>query len=518
MTGTQARVAITIGVLALALAAQWVPTPGLVGLPLDWPPGMPGERARLFGLGMVPYLSGTALLMLASGGSARLAELREGTPLQRAAFDRACALGAFVVAAIWGYAWWLYGSMLSDRSGGAPAATAPVLVIVSVASATLLLIWLAIQVSRRGLGNGVALLVVTAGSLPGMLVAGHRSVRLRVGADRGEAILMMLVFGLACVAACVAFVRARRDVTLVTVEAAVEDARAARVPPVIPVRMNLLGTIPAALSVALLTLVLTIQSFLPAGESVWSLSSNPVAYDVAFVLLLVFVSLLWLGLAFDMDHLDRLLERYGYRPADAPDGARASAVVARMVERQTMPAVLALATIILAVKYVQLDGLGLRSFGLSGIGLLTFTAVGLDTHRQWATHQELQARADAAAAARTEAPAEALAEPEDRADDFEEAFVELAETDTELEASLLADRLARAGIDSAVLANRALPLWGTLSLWEWTVPRFPALIPHRRLGGGRVIVTVRDSRFSEAQRIRARYTAPEPSGTPVPPT
>lgn len=517
MTGTHWRVVITIAVLALVFAAQWVPAPGLVAPALDWPPGMPAERARLFGLGLAPYLSGTALLMLASGGIRSLAELREGSPRQQATFDRACALGAFLIAAVQGYAWSLHWSTFAGRSEDVRGGTAAIMIGFSVATATLLLVWLATQVSRRGLGNGVALLVATAGSVPGMLVAGHESLRLRVGADRGDKRLMLLVLTMVFVAACVAFVRARRDMALVTVDAAVAGGPAAPDPPVIPIRMNLLGVIPAALAGSILTLVGVIPALSPGGESAGSWSPNPVVYEIVFVLLLSIVSLLWLGLAFDMDHLDRLLERYGYRIADAPAGTRASAAVARVVHRQAIPAALTLAGIILATKYVNLDGLGLPSFGLSGIGLLMFTAVGLDTHRQWTTHELLQARADApVAGGRAGGAVGSRSEPESEPGEPEGAFVELAETDTELEASLLADRLTRAGIDSAVLANRALPLWGTLSLWEWTIPRFPALIPHRRLGGGRVIVTVRDSQFSDAEAIRARYTESVAVGNPTP--
>ena len=80
----------------------------------------------------------------------------------------------------------------------------------------------------------------------------------------------------------------------------------------------------------------------------------------------------------------------------------------------------------------------------------------------------------------------------------EQDWVPAVTTETHLEAELIKDVLDHAGIAAIVRDNRAIPIVGTLALWEASRPTFPSLTIHRRLGGGQVTVLVPGSESETA--------------------
>jgi len=92
-------------------------------------------------------------------------------------------------------------------------------------------------------------------------------------------------------------------------------------------------------------------------------------------------------------------------------------------------------------------------------------------------------------------------ETRETSDTGSEAWAEVLHTDTELESRLACAMLRDAGIEATVVANRAIAVAGTLGLWEWTTPTYPAIVIHRRLGWGSVAVCVPENQSERARAL-----------------
>src|SRR5262245_2691319 len=307
------RVMVTVVAIAITLAGSALMLPGVPaelhgagGLNSLFPP----NRLRVLSVGIMPYLSASAFMLLLSGVIERLRSRRDGTPAERTAFDQNIVWLALIIASVQGYAYGVYIRSLLSISGVAGRGPSLLLVVATVCAGAALMISVAALVTRAGVGNGVAWIALATSYLAALPTSVPRELaRLRetdVGYFRlplAGAVLVGLVV------LCCFYLRSSRDVALVPM-----DGWKAPLPhsgPPLPLRLPLSGIVPITIASSLLRFPAALGGLFPHPPP-WLVPTPPV-YWALLAALTVVLSYVLVGIGFDTRRVGPMLERYGYR-------------------------------------------------------------------------------------------------------------------------------------------------------------------------------------------------------------
>ena len=490
------RIFVTLAVVALVVVAGLLPLPGVPPQALDPWGGQvslfPPHRLRLLSLGIQPYLAASALWLLISGLIDPLRRRREGTAAERVSFDRVIVVLALVLTFVQGFATGIDLRILATIHGA--VGPSPFVIAVTLSAATAALVGMALLVTRAGVGNGVVWIAIATTYLTALRGGVARELARAAESEVGlfhVPIALTALVGL--VVLCWFYLRSARDVSLVPI-AGRETPVALAVPP-IPLRLNLTGVVPAAVATSLLDLPAAIAGVLPNPPS-W-LTLPPAVHWTLLVVLVIVLTYVFTGIGFDTRRVGAMLARHGYAIEGAGDRSTEEFLDALIEKRILVSAAILVALVLLPGPALEAaTGISLSRAGLSGEVVLLLCAVAFDTLRN---EPDLRPRALRETREEGGAPGEEDA-PDTPAPDTGRAWVTVFESDVEFETRLALATLEANGIHGMARSNRVIPLAGTLAFWEWTVPTYPSLVIHRRLGGGRAVVRVL---ATDADRARA---------------
>ena len=334
-------------------------------------------------------------------------------------------------------------------------------VVLTLAAAAVLVLWLAHLVTARGLGNGVVLLLASdiLAQWPAAVQAQWDA--LKNFPDPLHQGIRIPLFILAVLVLAVILVTAQRKIELERILCPGADNGPALA---LPLRINPVGVLPLMLA----------QGWLHFGT--FSLSPgpllNPTPVSVMELCLLVaLLSYLYAAVTFHpRDAVDRL-QRYGFRLRGTDSPEDAARRLRSTLNRIMVPGIVGICALGLA-PWIAADWMDVSPAGtLFGLEWLVLAAVGL--------HLVEQARSGPAGA--------------------DQVAVMAAETRFELD--LAADILRREGIASRPLDNRVISATGTFAFWEVSRPRWPSWTIYRHLGGGGAFLQVGRVDFERARRL-----------------
>lgn len=267
MTDLQRRILITLGALAAYRLGAHIPLPGisldfLARLLYIADPLIQYNDEQLsvnvltgfsvFSLGIIPYVIAAVLMRLASGVSQRLRFVENRSPADRQKIVRATRLLALLIAAI--EAVGLATSMESfAASVPDPGLTFRIGAAATMVAGFVVVMWLADQITLRGIGNGIALILFAdiASNLPGLLAAFLDHTR--AGAFTSGVAVSLLLLSVAVVAGIVFIERAVRPVWVRYPKQKVGDRAFGGLHAGIPLKLNNGGFIPAFIAGWLVT-------------------------------------------------------------------------------------------------------------------------------------------------------------------------------------------------------------------------------------------------------------------------
>ena len=455
---------VTLPGLDLSVLAEYGP---------DLPEGLPGGGAVHLVAPWMPhavsgtaaigtYVSASVVVLLLSGLIPSLRRLREAGVSNQGAFQRVIAAATALLAAAHGLGTALYLEEISGPMSGLPAVPDPgwafrAGAMLTLAAAALLVLWLARQVTVRGLGNGVVVLLA-ADILGRWYSAAPAQWRAWSGAvDPVHQGLRAALFLLALLVLAVILLKARRPVPLERSAGAGAEAGAA---PALPLRIHPAGALPVAAAPVWLF------SFDPTGDP------SPVL-GLAFCLLVALAAHLYAVNVFHPRDAVRRLERLGFRVAGAASPEDAVRRLRDAQQRVMAPGTLGLCALALA-PWIAGSGLGLHPewSRMCGLDALILAAAGLHLRQQLRSGRFIAGR--------------------------EVSAVMAAETRFDLD--LAAAVLRRAGIDSRIRDDRVVAAAGTLALWDASRPRWPSLTVYPHLGGGQALLLVDAAEAETAER------------------
>jgi preprotein translocase subunit SecY len=386
------RVLFTFGILALYRLGSWIPAPGvdsqtiqqyfqgrggtILGL-LSVFSGGALARFSLFALGIMPYVTASIILQLMTVVVPKLEQLQkegESGYAKINQYTRYLTVG-LAAAQSTGYAY------LFKRAGNLHADTGRiVLIVVTLTAGTTLLMWIGELITKRGVGNGISLLIFASilSSAPTGITAWYN------GGTMERLFFPLVAIGI--VAAVVFIQEGQRRIPIQYAKRMVGRRQTAGGSTYMPLRVNMAGVIPVIFAAAVMAFPPTIAQFFPTTQSFinshFSYSSLP--YLLMEGILIVVFTYFYTAVQFNpVDQAENLRKYGGYIPGIRP-GAPTAQYLDRVLTRLTLPGSLYLAMIaVLPSIFIKYGGFSqATSRALGGTSVLIVVGVALDTMRQ----------------------------------------------------------------------------------------------------------------------------------------
>jgi len=386
------RVLFTAAILAVYRFGSWVPAPGVDSQTIeDYFSGRGGtvlgllnifsggalSQFAVFALGIMPYVTASIILQLLTVVVPKLEELQKEGEAGYAKINQytrylTVALAAAQAA---GYAF------LFERQGALEANPGRItLIVLTLTAGTTLLMWLGELITKRGIGNGISLLIFASilTGLPLGISAWYN------GGVMERLFLPLMALGI--VVAVVFIQEGQRRIPIQYAKRMVGRRMTAGGSTYMPLRVNMAGVIPVIFAAAVMAFPPTIAQYFPQTQGFVNrhFTPNDLSYILFQALLIIIFTYFYTAVQFNpVDQADNLRKYGGYIPGIRP-GPPTAIYLDRVLTRLTLPGALYLAAI------AALPSIAIAYFGFSqatagavgGTSVLIAVGVALDTMRQ----------------------------------------------------------------------------------------------------------------------------------------
>ena len=352
------------------------------------------ERASLIALGIMPYITASIVVQLATSLVPQLAAIKKEGESGRKKLNQYTRYGTVLLAAVQGYA-----IAAGYESRGAvidPGLLFRLSAVISLIGGTMFLMWLGEQITARGIGNGVSLIIMAGivAQLPVTLANLFKSGS--EGSISGLTIMLIVVLGTGLIALICFMERAQRRVLIQYPKRQTRQGLMQADRSHLPLKVNTAGVIPPIFASSLLLMPLTISQFAGtavAGESRWGdfiltlnqyLAHGSPVYMSLYGLGIVFFCFFYTAVVFNPEETaDNLKRNGGFIPGIRP-GKNTELYLDYVLTRITVIGAAYLAFICLVPEFV-IARAGIP-FYLGGTSLLIVVNVTVDTVTQIQSH------------------------------------------------------------------------------------------------------------------------------------
>ncbi|WP_025036981.1 preprotein translocase subunit SecY [Bradyrhizobium sp. DOA9] len=382
------RIAFTIGALLLFRLGAQIPIPGL-DLPDVSPTRDLVSRLSIFALGLIPYLTAAIfvrLLAVVWRGLNSLERSGEGgrRKIARATLGLTLALAAFQAHGIASALTSIPGLVKNPDGWFVTTATA------SMVGGVFVLVWLGEQMTRYGIGNGLAL-ILSAGFIVAIPenIAGVADL-VRRGVISGNLVLGHVVFWIVSVVVIVLVEGARRNIRVQFAACSVGTRQLPERDAMLPIKLNSAGfLIPVTVAPRIFYLPLAFAGFILGGDhplvaaAYRNLQLGQPAHVILVSIAVFVLALVYTAYVVDPEHTARsLADRGGTVPGVAPGEATAD-YLDRVVSLTTVVGAVYLTALQLIPEVFELYGIGLPySMVVNGGAALVVVCTALDIKAQ----------------------------------------------------------------------------------------------------------------------------------------
>jgi preprotein translocase subunit SecY len=380
----------TPGIDNLALKAVFDSQAGtLFGL-IDMFSGGALARFSIFTLGIMPYISSSIILQLLTVVIPQLEKLSKEGELGRRKITQYTRYGTIVLSVIQGMGIAVGLESVSAGAGSVvyhPGWAFRVMTVITLTSGTAFLMWLGEQITERGIGNGISLIIFAGivARFPSGLV---RTVTLvRTGEMNLFAGLFLLALMVAVVAIIIYFERAHRRIPVQYARRIVGRKVYGGQSTHLPLKVNTAGVIPPIFASSILLFPATIASFIkhPITRSISdTLTPGRVGYELLFVAFIIFFCYFYTAVTFNpVDVADNMKKYGGFVPGIRP-GKKTAEYIDKILTRITLGGAIYV-SVICVLPSILIARFNVP-FYFGGTGLLIVVGVAMDTVQQIESH------------------------------------------------------------------------------------------------------------------------------------
>lgn len=388
------RILFVIGALFIYRLGAHIPTPGIdseamsklisdggiLGF-LDLFAGGALRRFSIFALGVGPYINSSIVMQLLVVIFPALEKMQKDGEDGRKKITQYTRLGTifFAIVQSVGMTTWLRN--LGIFSGGIASM---IIVIATVTTGSVVVMWLGEVMSDHGIGNGISLLIFAGivARLPEAIVQTFELVSL--GEMNIIALVLAVVLMIFVIAGCVLLQEGQRRLTVKYAQRMVGNKVYGGQSTFIPLKVNTSGVIPIIFASSVLLFPYTLASLFSGSVAEtlqWIFSPSSPVYMVLYVLLIVFFSYFYTAVVFNPTDLSNNLKKYGGFIHGKRPGKPTAEYIERVMNRITLGGAVALA-VIAVVPMFMTGVMNINTFYFGGTAVLIVVGVALDTVHQ----------------------------------------------------------------------------------------------------------------------------------------
>ncbi len=408
------RILFTLGILIVVRTGVHIPIPGVNGEALaaamqnyqntlfglyDLFAGGAFQKASLFALGIMPYISASIILQLMGSVVPYFQRLQKEGEEGRKKLTQLTRYATVFIATLQAVSIALFlGNMTANVGGNVvsvvsnPGTLFMFTTVVGVVTGVMLLMWLGERITERGIGNGISLIIMIGiiSRLPSVILTEIALIKEGMRGLLGEVILLGLMFVI--VAFVVFLTQGTRKIPVQYAKRVVGRKVYGGQSTHIPLRVNTAGVMPIIFAQAIMFIPSTVAAFFSTSEFMqavmrWFSLDHPF-YWLVFGAMIVFFTYFYTAMAFDPVQVSTTIKQQGgFIPGVRP-GKRTAEYIDNILTRVTLPGSFFLAFIAI-FPYILMKVMDIRydlaSF-FGGTSLLIIVGVALDTLQQVESH------------------------------------------------------------------------------------------------------------------------------------
>lgn len=407
-TELKQRIWFTLIALMIYRLATYIPLPGIdpvaleemfsqnsggiLGM-LDLFNGGAIQRMSLIALGIMPYISSSIIMQLMTSISPKMKELKKEGEAGRRKINQYTRYGTVVLCIVQAYA---ISTGLEANIAIDPGMFFRLTTVITLVGGTMFLVWLGEQITARGVGNGISL-IIFAGIVAQLPVAIVSTLDMSArGTLGGPLVIVAILIMVVAVIALIVFVeRAQRKVLIQYPKRQQANGMTQGEQSHMPLKLNTAGVIPPIFASSLLLMPASLAGFASADSPDWVttltalLGPGQPLYLALYVAGIVFFCFFYTALVFNPDDTADNLKKYGgFIPGIRP-GKNTSTYLDFVLTRLTVVGAIYLCAICLLPEILR--GQYAIPFYFGGTSLLIVVNVTMDTvgqiHSHLMTHQ-----------------------------------------------------------------------------------------------------------------------------------
>ncbi len=401
------RIWFTLGALLVYRFGTYIPLPGInpealaqafgnvqtgiVGL-FNMFSGGAVERMAIFALGIMPYISASIIIQLMTSVVPSLEQLKKEGEQGRKKINQYTRFGTVILATFQAY-----GISVGLEAGSNividPGWFFRIATVITLVGGTMFLMWLGEQITSRGIGNGISL-IIFAGIVAGLPSAIASTLELgRQGALATPIIMAVVVLSVIVIGVIVFMERAQRRLLIQYPRRQQGNKMFEGNTSFLPLKLNTAGVIPPIFASSLLLVPATVASFQgteATGGMAWLttvtalLGHGQPAYMVLYAALIIFFCFFYTAIVFNpSETADNLKKHGGFIPGIRP-GERTAQYIDHVLTRITVVGAIYITLICLLPEFL-ISATGVP-FYFGGTSLLIVVSVTMDTVSQIQGH------------------------------------------------------------------------------------------------------------------------------------
>jgi preprotein translocase subunit SecY len=354
------------------------------------------SNAAIFALGIMPYISASIILQLLGAVVPYFQKLQQEGEEGRKKITQLTRYGTVLISAM--QAWGVTIRLHNLNLRGMPIIPEPIQgmawtlsTIIILTAGTVFMMWLGEQITERGIGNGISLIIFIGiiNRFPFALLDEYRLISAGTRSIIIEIVILALM--VLIIAGVVLVTQGTRRIPVQYAKRVVGRKVYGGVTQYIPLRVNTAGVMPIIFAQSIMFIPNTVLSFFPNNDFLQTINSyfhyRSAVYSIIYAIMIIFFTYFYTAIAFNpKDVADNMKKQGGFIPGIRP-GKQTSDFIDNILTKITLPGSFFLAIIAILPAFVSAWGVsGQFASFFGGTSLLIVVGVALDTLQQIESH------------------------------------------------------------------------------------------------------------------------------------